>query len=54
MKGLKEEREELIEKIETARRKMNQSIEAKEEYDTVYRYSVELDRLIEQYIAAGY
>lgn len=54
MKGLKEEREQLIEKIEKARQKMDESIDSKEDYETIYKYSVELDRLIEQYIVAGY
>lgn len=45
---------ELIEKIETARKKLNDSIDEGREYDTVYQYSVELDHLIEQYIVAGY
>lgn len=53
MKGL-EARDELVEKIEEARRKLNDSIDSKEDYDVIYRYSVELDRLIEQYIVAGY
>lgn len=44
----------LIEKIEHARKLMNDSIDAKDDYDTIYRYSVELDRLIEQYIVAGF
>lgn len=44
----------LIENIEKSRKKLNDSIDAKEDYDTIYRYSVELDRLIEQYIVAGY
>jgi len=54
MKGLKEERAQLVEKIEHARKKMNDSIDAKDDYETIYRYSVELDQLIEQYIVAGY
>lgn len=54
MKGLKEEQAQLVEKIEAVRQKMNASIDAKEDYETIYKYSVELDHLIEQYIVAGY
>lgn len=54
MKGWSEEQKNLAEKIEKARKKLNDSIDAKEDYDTVYGYSVELDRLIEEYISAGY
>lgn len=54
MMGLKEEKEQLIEMIEEARKKLNKSIEAKEDYETIYKHSIELDRLIEQYIVAGY
>lgn len=54
MKESKDERETLIEKIEKARKKLNDSIDAKEDYDRIYTCSVELDRLIEQYIVAGY
>ena len=49
-----QEKRMLIEKIECARKRMNDSIDAKDDYDTIYRYSVELDRLLEQYIVAGY
>lgn len=48
------EKQKLIEKIEAARKKMNDSIDAKKDYEIIYRYSVELDHLIEQYIVAGY
>ena len=44
----------LIENIEKSRKRLNDSIDAKDDYDTIYRYSVELDRLIEQYIVEGY
>lgn len=54
MNGLNEEREELIQRIERVRVKLNRSIDEKEDYATVYQYSVELDALIEQYMAAGY
>ena len=49
-----QEKRMLIEKIERARKLMNDSIDAKDDYDTIYRYSVELDRLLEQYIVAGF
>ena len=47
-------REELVQKIEVARKALNQSIDEKTQYDEVYQNSVELDSLIEQYIVAGY
>ena len=45
---------ELIEKIESARKLLNASIDKGEDYEEIYRRSVELDGLIEQYIAAGF
>lgn len=48
------EKQRLIETIEAARTKLNDSIDAKKDYDIIYKYSVELDHLIEQYIVAGY
>lgn len=47
-------KEELIQKIESARMILNKSIDEKKQYDEVYQNSVALDRLIEQYIVAGY
>lgn len=47
-------KEELARKIEYARKKLNGSIESRQSYETIYRDSVELDRLIELYIVAGY
>ena len=47
-------REELITRIEETRRKLNQSIEQREKYEVIYRQSVELDGLIEQYIVSGF
>ena len=47
-------KEELIQKIEAARAILNKSIDEKRQYEEVYRNSVELDLLIEQYIVAGY
>ena len=54
MNGLNEEREKLIQRIECVRVKLNRSIDEKEDYAIVYQYSVELDALIEQYMAADY
>ena len=47
-------REELITRIEETRRKLNQSIDQREKYEVIYRHSVELDGLIEQYIVSGF
>ncbi len=47
-------REELIQRIESARRKLNQSIDEKRRYEEIYEDSVRLDELIEQYIVAGF
>lgn len=47
-------KEELIRKIEQARRVLNESIDLDEEYDTIYHNSITLDKLIEEYIVAGY
>lgn len=46
-------KEELIRDIEEARERLNKSIE-RDDAEIIYDRSVELDRLIEQYIAAGY
>ena len=48
------EKQSLIEKIEAARKQLNDSIDSKKDYEIIYHYSVELDHLIEQYIVAGY
>ncbi|MCI6887058.1 MAG: Spo0E family sporulation regulatory protein-aspartic acid phosphatase [Lachnospiraceae bacterium] len=45
-------KEELVRRIECARKKLNGSIESRQSYETIYRDSVELDRLIEQYIVS--
>ena len=50
----KRNREELIQLIEAARRKLNQSIDEKRRYEEIYQDSVRLDMLIEQYIVAGF
>ena len=47
-------KQNLIEKIEAARKVLNDSIDSRKDYEIIYRYSVELDHLIEQYIVAGY
>ncbi len=48
------EKQRLIEQIEEARARMNASIAAHRDYEIIYQNSVDLDRLIEQYIVAGY
>lgn len=47
-------KDELIRKIESARLVLNKSIDENHNYDEIYKNSVELDRLIEEYIIAGY
>ncbi len=47
-------KKELIEQIESARNVLNTSIDKGEDYEQIYQYSVALDRLIEQYISAGF
>lgn len=47
-------KDELIQKIELARLVLNKSIDENQNYDEIYKNSVELDRLIEEYIIAGY
>ena len=47
-------KEELVVCIEKARKKLEGSIADGEDYSYVYANSVELDRLIEVYIAMGY
>lgn len=44
----------MIDLIEETRQKLNESIDQREEYETIYQRSIELDRLIEKYIGAGY
>lgn len=51
---MKVSKDELVQKIELTREKLNKSIDLKEKYEEIYRYSVELDRLIELYIVAGF
>ena len=47
-------KDKLIQKIELARLVLNKSIDENQNYDEIYKNSVELDRLIEEYIIAGY
>lgn len=47
-------KEELVQKIEAAREKLNRSVETGKEYKAVYQYSVELDHLIELYLSSEY
>ena len=47
-------KEELVVCIEQARKKLDGSIENGEDYRYIYENSVELDRLIEIYIAMEY
>ncbi len=47
-------KEEMIREIEAAREKLNRSIDEKDAYGIIYRHSVELDLLLNQYILAGY
>ncbi len=47
-------KEELIQAIEQARRALNESLDSDAGYDEIYRNSVTLDKLIEEYIVCGY
>ncbi len=47
-------KEELVRDIEQARELLDSSIERKEDYEAIYQNSLDLDRLIEQYIASGF
>ena len=51
---MKHPKEELTQEIESARRILNQSIDERRQYEEIYKNSVQLDALIEKYIAAGY
>jgi len=53
MNGQNEHKRRLAERIEEARRVLNNSIDRKEAYDIVYKHSVELDRLITAYLTVG-
>lgn len=45
-------REELIEKIERARKRLNDSIDRQERYENIYQNSIELDELLNQFVVA--
>lgn len=47
-------KEELVREIETARAELNESIDARRSYGEICEKSVELDRLIEQYVTSGF
>lgn len=47
-------KEELVQKIEESRKKLNTSIDETLRYDEIYKNSVELDQLIELYIVSGF
>lgn len=47
-------REELIREIEVARKNLDKSIDENARYEEIYKKSMQVDGLIEQYIAAGY
>lgn len=47
-------REELMSRIEEVRGELDRRIDLKEDYSSIYQYSVKLDRLIEEFIAAGF
>ena len=47
-------KDELVRDIEQARKRLDNSIEKKEDYEAIYQNSLDLDRLIEQYIASGF
>lgn len=51
---MKVSKEELVQKIEQSREKLNNSIDLKHQYEEIYQNSVELDHLIELYIVSGY
>jgi hypothetical protein len=52
--GMTNAKEELKRDIEQARERLDSSIERRENYDAIYQNSVELDRLIELYIASDF
>ena len=45
---------ELVVQLEAARRKLNESMDEKQDYEVIYQNSVALDRLIELYIVSGF
>lgn len=51
---MNDSKEELVQKIEHARVRLNDSIDLNEEYEKIYQNSTELDRLIELYVVSGF
>lgn len=47
-------REELEAQIEKFRKLLDESIERNDDYGDIYKISVKLDSLVEEYITAGY
>lgn len=47
-------RRELEVRIEEYRKLLNKSIDQNDEFEEVYKLSVKLDSLVEEYICAGY
>jgi len=47
-------KEELVNKIEVAREKLNTCIDKRDDYKKIYETSIELDELIELYIVSGF
>ncbi len=47
-------KEELKQKIEDARKMLNNSIDSGDNYENVYNYSIALDKLIELYIVSEF
>ena len=53
-RNMANEKENMIHEIEQARERLNASIDNKEAYGRIYQCSVELDRLLDRYVRAGY
>lgn len=51
---MRSSKEELVRKIEAARKLLNESIESRAPYEKIYQNSVDLDRLIELYVVSGF
>lgn len=47
-------KEKLMDEIEMARKILDKSFDEKEDSKEIYKYSIQLDSLIEQYIDAGF
>lgn len=48
---MEKQNEELLYEMEAARARLNASIDRRDAYDLIYRYSVEMDRLLNRYCA---